>query len=89
LSALFSKKQSNSFCDIIKGQSSSTCGPGEIFTSFLGNYIFSSPDGKLKTINHWQKHMWRYCKVDEKLVTAKANQQCKLPSSVTQMLMRW
>ena len=36
-------KKTNFFCDVIKGRSSSTCGPREISTSFPGNLHFLKP----------------------------------------------
>ena len=36
-------KKTNSFYDVIKGRSSSTCGPREISTSFPGNLHFFKP----------------------------------------------
>ena len=36
-------KKTNFFCDVIKGRSSSTCGPRKISTSFPGNLHFFKP----------------------------------------------
>jgi len=44
-------KKTNSFCNVIKGRSSSTCSPREILTSFPGNLHFSSPDHIVQASN--------------------------------------